>query len=113
MRRVMADPRESLAIATRWEGSAALVELDGELDLYASPRLTSTVDELLESTPSVIEIDASGLTFADSAGLRAFLVSRKDAEAAGVELRVTKVSEPLDRVLEMTGLRDVLGAPTT
>jgi anti-anti-sigma factor len=112
MRSVMADPRESLVIATRWEGSTALLELDGELDLYASPRLTSTVDELLESSPAVIEIDASGLTFADSAGLRAFLVSRKDAEAAGVELRVTKVSEPLDRVLEMTGLRDVLGAPT-
>jgi anti-sigma B factor antagonist len=107
----MADPRESLVISTRREGSTAQLELDGELDLYSSPRLTSTVDELLESLPAVIEIDASGLTFADSAGLRAFLVSQKDAEAAGVELRVTKVSEPLDRVLEMTGLRDVLGAP--
>lgn len=108
----MADPRESLVISTRWEGSTAKLELDGELDLYSSPRLTSAVDELLESTPAAIEIDAGGLTFADSAGLRAFLVSRKDAEAASVELRVTKVSEPLDRVLEMTGLREVLGAPT-
>ncbi len=69
------------------------------------------VEDLLGDPPTQIEIDASGLTFADSAGLRAFLVSRKDAEAAGVELRVTQVSEPLDRVLEMTGLRDVLGAP--
>lgn len=108
----MADPRESLVISTRREGSTALVELDGELDLYASPRLTSTIGELVEGAASAIEIDASGLTFADSAGLRAFLVARKEADAAGVQLRVTKVSEPLDRVLEMTGLREVLGAPT-
>lgn len=107
----MADPREALVISTRWEGATAQLELDGELDLYSSPRLTSIVDEVLEATPAGVEIDASGLTFADSAGLRAFLVARKDAEAAGVELRVTKVSEPLDRVLEMTGLREVLGVP--
>jgi anti-anti-sigma factor len=107
----MADPREALVISTRWVGSTALVEISGELDLYASPRLTAAVEDVLASNPSLVEIDASGLTFADSAGLRALLVSRKDAEAAGVELRVSKVSEPLDRVLEMTGLRDVLGAP--
>ena len=107
----MADPREPLVISARREGTKALVELEGELDLYASPQLTSAVEDLLADPPTEIEIDASGLSFADSAGLRAFLVARKDAEAAGVELRVTKVSEPLDRVLEMTGLRDVLGAP--
>lgn len=108
----MADPRESLVISTRREGPTAIVRLDGELDLYGSPKLTAAVEELLESGPSTIEIDASGLTFADSAGLRAFLVARKDAEGSGAELRVSKVSEPLDRVLEMTGLREVLGAPT-
>lgn len=108
----MADPREPLVISARREGTRAVLELEGELDLYGSPQLTSAVEDLLTSSPSAIDIDASGLTFADSAGLRAFLVARKDAEAAGVELRLAKVSEPLDRVLEMTGLREVLGAPT-
>jgi anti-anti-sigma factor len=105
----MRDPRESLVVSARRDGPKAIVEMDGELDLYGSPQLTSTVERLIEARPNVIEIDASGLTFADSAGLRAFLVARKEAETAGIELRVTKISEPLDRVLEMTGLREVLG----
>ena len=106
----MGDPRESLVISTDREGSKAVVRLDGELDLYASPKLTSVVGDLLSEGVTTIEIDAGALTFADSAGLRAFLIARKDADAGGASLAVTEVSEPLDRVLEMTGLREALGA---
>jgi anti-anti-sigma factor len=54
------------------------------------------------------EIDAAGLTFADSAGLRALLVAHSDAGQRGVTLRLSRVSEQLDRLLEMTGLRETL-----
>ncbi|HLM64076.1 MAG TPA: STAS domain-containing protein [Acidimicrobiales bacterium] len=108
----MGDPRDSLVISTRRDGDKAVVELDGELDLYASPKLTTAIEELLAAGVTAIEIDAAALTFADSAGLRAFLLARKEADAGGAQLRVTQVSEPLDRVLEMTGLREVLGAST-
>lgn len=109
----MSDARDSLVISTRRDGSTAVVSLDGELDLYASPKLTSTIEDLLRDGATTVEIDASALTFADSAGLRAFLIARKEADAAGAQLRVTQVSEPLDRVLEMTGLREVLGSSPT
>jgi anti-sigma B factor antagonist len=106
----MGEPQESLVIATRREGAKAIVELEGELDLYGSPKLIAAVGDALASQPEAIEIDAGGLTFADSAGLRAFLIARKDADAEGAAFSLTRVSEPLDRVLEMTGLREALGA---
>jgi anti-sigma B factor antagonist len=102
----MSDSQESIVIATRRDGAKAIVELSGELDLHSSPQLSAVVDDLLAGSPSVVEIDAGGLSFADSAGLRALLVAHSDATQRGVTLRLSRVSDQLDRLLEMTGLRE-------
>jgi anti-anti-sigma factor len=87
----MSDSQESIVVATRRDaGRRAFVELSGELDLHSSPQLSAVVDDLLADTPSVVEIDASGLSFADSAGLRALLVAHNDAGQRGV----TAAAEP-------------------
>jgi len=104
----MTDSQESIVVASRREGPKAIIELSGELDLHSSPQLSAMVDDLLAESPSVVEIDAAGLTFADSAGLRALLVAHSDAGQRGVTLRLSRVSDQLDRLLEMTGLRETL-----
>jgi anti-sigma B factor antagonist len=104
----MSDSQESIIVATRRDGATAFVELSGELDLHSSPQLSAAVDDLLAESPSVIDIDAGGLSFADSAGLRALLVAHNDAGQRGVTLRLSRVSDQLDRLLEMTGLRETL-----
>jgi anti-sigma B factor antagonist len=109
----MSDPQESITITTRRDGDSAVIEVSGELDLHSSGDLASAISLVLDDSPSDIGIDAGGLSFADSAGLRALLLARNDAEAQGVPLRLTKVSDPLDRLLEMTGLREILGVPIT
>jgi anti-sigma B factor antagonist len=100
-----ADP---LSITVDRRGDTALLAVAGELDLHTSDQLTQAVGHALDTAPAAVELDASGLSFADSAGLRALLVARDDAQRRGATLRLTAVSEPLDRLLEMTGLRDVL-----
>jgi len=109
----MSDPQESISITTRREGDMAVVEVSGELDLHSSSDLANAISQALDASPSEIGIDAAGLSFADSAGLRALLLARNDAEARGVPLRLVKVSDPLGRLLEMTGLREILGVPIT
>jgi len=104
----MTESQESIVVATRRDGTTAIVELSGELDLHSSPQLSAAVDDLLAEGPSVVEIDAGGLSFADSAGLRALLVAHGDAGQRGVTLRLSRVSDQLDRLLEMTGLRETL-----
>lgn len=109
----MTEGHESITVTTSRNGDTEVVVLAGELDLHSSGELTATIARVLDTAPAAIGIDARGLTFADSAGLRALLLARSDAEARGVGLRLTHVSEPLDRLLEMTGLREVLGVPVT
>jgi anti-sigma B factor antagonist len=109
----MTDPQESIVVSTRWEESRAIIALSGELDLHSSPQLGAAVEEALARDATSVEIDAGTLSFADSAGLRALLLARNDAEERGVSLKLTRVSEPLGRLLEMTGLRQTLGVPVT
>ena len=109
----MSDPQESIIVSTRWEESRAIIELSGELDLHSSPQLGAAVEDALGRDATAVEIDAATLSFADSAGLRALLLARNDADERGATLRLTRVSEPLRRLLEMTGLRETLGVPVT
>jgi anti-sigma B factor antagonist len=88
-------------------GDTALIVVSGELDLYSCDRLTDAVTATLETEVRAIEVDAAGVRFADSAGLRALLVARADAANHGASLRLTAVSAQLDRLLSLTGLHDV------
>lgn len=98
-----------MTVATHRQGDTEVVVLAGELDLHSSAELTDAVVGALDRAPAAVEIDARALTFADSGGLRALLEARACADERRVPLRLTHVSEPLDRVLEMTGLREILG----
>lgn len=100
-----------LVITSRREGNRAVVELGGELDLHGSDRLTAEVQRVLNDESGKlkrVEIDARELTFADSAGLRAVLLARAEAQTTGVTFMVTAVSPSVERVIEMAGLTDVL-----
>jgi anti-anti-sigma factor len=113
----MTDSAETITITTMRNGAMTVVVLSGELDMHSAGHLSSALESALaiarsESTDE-IGIDARGLTFTDSAGLRVLLVARETAEADGVVLRLTHVSDHLDRLLEMTGLREILGVPVT
>ena len=77
----MSDPQESITVATRREGATAVIELAGELDLHSSGELGVAIDQVLADAPEGIDIDAQGLSFADSAGLRALLLARKQPDA--------------------------------
>ena len=109
----MSDPQQPISVTTRWDERTAVIQLAGELDLHSAGEFGTAIDEVLAESPAAIDIDAQGLSFADSAGLRALLLARNDASERGITLRVTRVSEPLGRLLEMTGLREILGPPVT
>jgi anti-sigma B factor antagonist len=94
--------------AIRREGSRAVVVLVGELDLHTAQQLTATVSHVLREEVDRVELDAGGLTFADSAGLRAVLVARAAAEEAGATFGVTDASGPVERLIDITGLSELL-----
>jgi anti-sigma B factor antagonist len=102
---------EEFSVSAQREGSHATVTVTGELDLHSSSVLTDRLAELSDVTE--IELDAGGVSFIDSAGLRALLVASKAASDRGAELRVVVLSDQMARVVEIAGVSDLLpGVPT-
>ncbi|MFF5077306.1 STAS domain-containing protein [Actinoplanes sp. NPDC000266] len=93
-----------------------LLVLTGELDgQEADPLVEEFTEALTTTSPDRVDLDASGLTFLDSGGLRALLTCRKAAERAGAELSIIATSEIAHQVLTISGLLQILnvqpGAP--
>lgn len=97
-----------LTMTTRREGTTAVIELEGELDLHESSRLTAEISHLLTEPVETVEIDTTALTFIDSAGVRAVLLARTDAADRGIDLRLSRVSPAVRRVLEIAGAAELL-----
>lgn len=96
-----------LAVTSRHEGSRALIALQGELDFHSSDEVTAAVTQALEEPIESIEVEVSGLTFVDSAGLQSLLNAREAAQDAGVAFRLEGVSGQVERVIGLAGLGDV------
>lgn len=87
----------------------------GEVDMSTAPMLadaigTALADETAQSAQPVVSvsIDLSSVGFIDSSGLRALLAGRSHAESQGVRLSVVSASPSVTRLLEATGLSELL-----
>lgn len=83
-------------------GVSVLTPVD-ELDLGSVPRLEAAVSEALQAGSGHLVLDLSRLTFVDSSGLRLFLVLCRRAQSEGWQLTLTRPSEPVSTLFEITG----------
>jgi anti-anti-sigma factor len=103
----MADP--DFQLRTQRRDTAVEVAAAGELDMAAAFKLESGVDPLLEDEAvDSVQLDLSEVGFVDSAGLGALLSLRERAQDRGVALEIARASDPVRRLLELTGLGDAL-----
>jgi anti-sigma B factor antagonist len=97
-----------LKISSRRDGDSAVVTLAGELDLDGACRLDVELGRLLDDGVRHLQIDAADLEFVDSSGLRSLVLARTHYEDAGGQFRISAVSPPVGRVIEIAGLTGVL-----
>lgn len=93
--------------SVRHDGGACL-RLAGELDMSTAPELNAVIDRLLATGERRLLVDLAELTFCDSTGIAAFLRGDNASAAEGGWLRVTGAAGRVRRVLQVTGLADVL-----
>jgi anti-anti-sigma factor len=98
----------SLDIETRQGRTEATVTLAGSLDQRSSASFRACVDEALGARPTVVRVDARGLTFVDASGLAALVRARHAASEAGVAFRVSDASPALRHVVEDAGFEALL-----
>jgi anti-anti-sigma factor len=99
-----------LDIATTEDGVATRLTVTGELDGITAETFQDRVLGVLDgSGPRRLEVDASGLTFLDSTGIRCLLTCGRYAESVGCRLVVVEASAIVHRVLDIVGVLDMLG----
>jgi anti-sigma B factor antagonist len=95
-----------LVLATEREGDRAVLVVRGELDAYSAPGLEDQISRLLSDRMDAIVLDLSETGFLDSSGLRAILTAQRRLTEGNGQLILRKPSEPVTRLLEITGLTD-------
>jgi anti-sigma B factor antagonist len=100
---LMSPQPSRLSIAPAGAGSLVVT---GVIDSHTAGNL---LDQLRELGPTTdVELDLSGVEFIDSSGLRTIVTVHQELEAADHRLWLVGSSDAVERLLEITGLRDHL-----
>lgn len=87
---------------------AVVLEFLGRLDRWGHDDAAAALAEVVSSAPRVIVVDLEGLSFMGATGLRCLFDAKLLAEAAGGRMAILNGSGPAHRLLELTGMDDVL-----
>lgn len=97
-----------LGIAVERSEERVRVVLVGELDLSNSDGFARRLAEAEADAPAVLEIDLRGLMFIDSSGLGELFAANRRAHAQGRRIQVIKGRGPIERVLNLARVEDVM-----
>lgn len=82
-------------------GDDTVLSVAGEIDMQTSGDLRAKVDDL-DVAHRTLVLDLHGVEFVDSSGLGALLGVKKQQERAGGRLVLSRLSDPVARIIELT-----------
>jgi anti-anti-sigma factor len=89
-------------------GGAAVVAASGELDLRTSPQLEDRLARAFDAGAELVILDLRQIEFIDSTGLRVVVNAHQRAHDTGRRFAVVRGADQVERVLTLTGVRDLL-----
>ena len=87
----------------------AVVELEGEVDIYSSPQFKEALSRGIDEGATRIVVDLAKVTFIDSTALGVVVGGVKGMRARGGTLDIVCRDENIRRIFEITGLDRILG----
>lgn len=96
-----------LSVETRGEGTWAVVDVGGEVDMFTAPKLREALIQAIDQGNDRVAVDLHDVTFMDSTGLGVLIGALRRVRERSGELRIICTSRPVLRVLEVTGLHNV------
>jgi anti-sigma B factor antagonist len=94
-------------VSPRVVGGVAVLDVAGELDLYTSPKLKDALQRLLSEGHARLIINLSDTTYMDSTTLRILTAVRQQTREAGGNLGLVYTQPSIDRLMTITGLKDL------
>ena len=95
-----------LRIEIDLRGDAALVQIVGEVDVASAPKLEDALLDAIGRGARRLLIDASGIAFIDSTGLRSVTAALRARD--GVHITVQSPTPAVRNVLRVTGLDGII-----
>jgi anti-sigma B factor antagonist len=80
----------------------------GELDIATAPEFEQAIADATSEPGAELVLDLRELTFMDSTGLRALAQTNARADKAGFALSIVRGPRQIERVLEISGLAELL-----
>ena len=86
------------------QGTPPTLVLTGEVDPHTAPQLEAALAGQIDGGATAVRIDAAGLAFIDSSGLRVLVDAHRRLGSDPSVLVLADVSPTFRRLLEVTGL---------
>jgi len=102
-----------LDISTENVGAGCTIALNGEVDVYTSPRLRQELTDVVEAGCVNIVVDLENLSFIDSSGLGALVSVLRRVKERGGTLRLVCTKDSILKIFRITGLDKVFPVFTT
>jgi len=99
---------ECRAVVASLTRELAVVSVSGELDLYTAPRVRTGIEEAGAVGADTVIVDLSETSFIDSAALGVLVQETKRLEGRGQSLVLVTSDPRTMRVVELSGLNQVL-----
>jgi anti-sigma B factor antagonist len=99
---------EILQVQTEDRDGLVHVALRGELDLSTVGKVQAELRRVEASSPPVVVLDLSRLTFLDSTGLRCLVTADERARDAGRRVVIVRGPDAVQRVFSITRLEERL-----
>jgi stage II sporulation protein AA (anti-sigma F factor antagonist) len=97
-----------MAIRTRNDRGAVVVEVSGRLDAVTAPEFETTLNASIQQGNLRHVINLDGLEYVSSAGLRGILVIAKLLRSKGGQLRFANVRGTVREVFDISGFGSIL-----
>ena len=102
-----------MKIEVEHKGRRTVLRLEGRLDVVWAEHVAARAQDLLRSGHHDLRLEASGLSYLSSAGLRVLIQLRRDVAAVQGSFFVVAPSEFVDKALRMAGLDALIEAAGT
>ena len=96
-----------MTINEKIESDKIVLEVEGKVDRLTTQQLQDAILLALQKM-SQLEIDFGGVNYISSAGLRALLMGQKTAQSKQGRMYLTKVTEPVKEIFNITGFSSFL-----
>lgn len=103
----MSEPAATpLTITVERSKDGATLIVTGEIDLESCDNLRAALEDVI--TWPRVHLDLTEVGYMDSTGLRAILIARQRIDENGGTLDITAASNIVQRLIEITGLTELL-----